>query len=162
MEEEIILRHPVKEDGLAVFNLIKSSPPLDLNSSYYYYMMCTDFGKSSLLAQQNGKILGYVSGYIPPEDEKTLFIWQVAVSEDARGKGLAGALLSNLILDWQGIITTVKTTISPSNKASQALFKGFAEKNGYEISTSEFLSADDFGPGEGHEAEVLYTIKLKK
>jgi len=161
MEEEIILRHPVKEDGLKVYNLIKASPPLDLNSSYYYYIMCSDFGKSSLLAEQGDKLLGYISGYIPPEDEKTLFIWQVAVSEDARGKGMAGAILANLVQDWNGLITTVKTTISPSNKASQALFKGFAEKNGYSISTSEYLSASDFGTGDDHESEVLYTITLK-
>ncbi len=161
MEDEIILRHPVKEDGLTVFNLIKASPPLDLNSSYYYYMMCADFGKSSLLAERNGELLGYISGYTPPEDEGTLFVWQVAVSEAARGKGLAGALLANLVQDWNGLITTVKTTISPSNKASQALFNGFAEKNNYPISTSEFLSAKDFGSGDEHEDEVLYTIKLK-
>ena len=160
MEEELILRHPVKEDGLAVFNLIQSCPPLDLNSSYYYFVMCADFGKSSLLSERNGELLGYVSGYVPPEDETTLFIWQAAVSEAARGKGLAGVLLANLIQNWNGLITTIKTTISPSNSASQALFIGFAEKNGYSISRSEFLSADDFGNGE-HEPEVLYTIKLK-
>lgn len=160
MEDEIILRHPTKEDGLTVFNLIKASPPLDLNSSYYYYMMCADFGKSSLVAERGGELLGYISGYIPPEDEGTLFVWQVAVSEAARGKGLAGALLSNLVQDWNGLITTLKTTISPSNKASQALFKGFAEKNEYPITTSEFLKASDFGPGD-HESEELYTIKLK-
>ncbi len=160
MEEEIILRHPTKEDGLTIYNLIKSCPPLDLNSSYYYFMMCSDFAKSSLLAEQGGKILGYVSGYIPPEDEKTLFIWQVAVSEDARGKGLAGAILSELVQDWNGLITKLKTTISPSNKPSQALFKSYANKNSYALTTSEFLTAKDFG-GSDHEAEELYTIKLK-
>ncbi len=160
MDDEIILRHPVKEDGLAIFNLIKACPPLDLNSSYYYYMMCNDFGKSSLLAERNGELLGYISGYITPEDEKTLFIWQVAVSEAARGKGMAGAILANLVQDWKGIITSLKTTISPSNKASQALFNGFAEKNGHSIKTTDFLTAKDFGDGEGHEAEELYTITL--
>ncbi len=161
MDDAIILRHPTKEDGLAVYNLIKSCPPLDLNSSYYYYMMCTDFGKSSLLAEQNGKLLGYVSGYITPEDEQSLFVWQVAVTESARGKGLAGAILANLAQDWKGIITSMKTTISPSNTTSQALFNGFAEKNGFTINKSDFLTAKDFGDGDEHESEELYTIKLK-
>lgn len=158
--EEIILRHPTKEDGLAIYNLVKSCPTLDLNSSHYYHMMCADFGKSSLIAERGDTILGYVSGYIPPEEEGTLFVWQIAILEDARGKGLAGALLMNLAQDWSGLITKMKTTLSPSEKVATALFKSFATKSSYKITKSDFLKAKDFGD-ERKEAAHLYTIDIK-
>lgn len=163
MQQETIIRHPRKEDGLAVFNLVKNSPPLDLNSSYYYFMMCADFADTSILAEQDGEIIGYISGYIPPNDPTTLFIWQVAVAQSARGKGLATALLSTLVNEIKEAakITQITTTISPSNKPSQTLFIRYAESNSVSLIKTPFLEAEDFGPGEGHEAEILYTISVK-
>lgn len=162
MDQEISLRHPTKEDGLKVYELVKSSPPLDLNSAYYYFIMCDDFSKSCLVAESNDEIIGFISGYIPqsPEKSQALFIWQVAVADKARGNGLASALLSTLVNEWRtaGIIE-VKTTISPSNAASQKLFSSYANLNNYPISKSPYLTAGDFGSGD-HEAEELYTIQV--
>lgn len=163
MQQETLIRHPRKEDGLTVYNLIKNSPPLDLNSIYYYYIMCSDFAETSIVAEQNGEIIGYISGYIPPNDKGTLFIWQVAVSEAARGKGLATTLLSSLVseLKDRAGLSQLKTTISPSNTASQTLFLRFSQTVGVTPQQEPYLQVTDFSAGEGHEAETLYTINLK-
>ncbi len=158
MEDEIILRHPELSDGPAIFDLVKTIPEIDTNSQKYYYLMCNDFGKSSLIAERGGELLGFVIGYITPEDEKCLLISQIVVAENARNKGMAGALLANLAQDWSGIITSIKTMITPSNKNAQALFNGFAEKMGHTVATSDFLKAKQFA--DKHEDEVLYTITL--
>ena len=114
-----------------------------------------------ITAKNGDEVLGYVCGYVTPEDEKCLLITEIVVLEAARNKGLAGALLANLAQDWNGIITTMKTTIVASNTIAQALFNGYAEKNGHAVTTEDFITAKDFGKDEKHETEVMYTIAVK-
>jgi len=45
----------------------------------------------------SGELVGFVSGYILPNKVDTLFVWQVAVSEKARGQGLAKKMVSSLL-----------------------------------------------------------------
>lgn len=158
-KEHINYRCPEAGDGLKVTELIKSCPPLDINSTYYYYMICRDFASTSILAEKDGKIGGFVSGYRRPDHPEVLFIWQVAVSSEMRGKSIASSMLASLVERLGGSVKSLETTISPSNKASQSLFAKFAEKRGAEMKKQEFLSAQDFGGGD-HEAEDLYIIDL--
>lgn len=164
MANGIVLRSPKMSDGKAVFNLIKSSPPLDLNSLYYYYVLCRDFAKSSIVAEQDGKIVGYISGFIKGKTRKKLFVWQVAVDSSQRGKGLASLMLNQLVTNMPPEVFDLETTISPSNIASQGVFKKFAKANKFKLEVSEFLSAEDLAleGEEAHEEEQLYTISLKK
>ncbi|MGM0442668.1 MAG: diaminobutyrate acetyltransferase [Fibrobacterota bacterium] len=159
-DDSILFRKPGFEDGLAVAQLVENCPPLDLNTTYYYYMMCRDFSETSVVAELNGEIVGYISAYRRPAVPSTLFVWQVAVSKDARGRGLAGRMLSTIIESCSGEIDRTETTITPSNTASQAVFKKYAEKNGLTIEKTPFLKADHFGGGD-HEPEDLYTTYLK-
>jgi L-2,4-diaminobutyric acid acetyltransferase len=54
-------------------------------------------------------------------------------------------------------VTAIETTISPSNRASWALFESLAKKLGAVTSRADFSREKDFGD-EGHEAEVLLRI----
>lgn len=157
---EIIFRHPRLDDGAEVFQLIKDCPPLDVNSQYYYHIICDDFSDTSVLAELDNEIVGFISGYIKPKKTDHLFIWQVAVSEKARGKKLASTMLE-WITKQSGCndINVLETTISPSNLASQNLFLRFAEKRNASVHTSVYLDASHFGNDpDAHEDEVLYQI----
>lgn len=164
MSKAIRFELPSKSDGMAIYQLVKSCPPLDLNSSYLYFLQATHFAETCVLARQDAEILGFVSGYIHPQEPNTLFIWQVAVAEAARGQGLAKQLLLNLIQrDNLTQINKVITTISPSNKASQGVFTSFANQYGLTVQTEEFLTEMDFissdsDQNQDHEAEELYSI----
>lgn len=163
MEEtiRILFRKPRFREGEKIHDLIKSSPPLDLNSSYAYFILCRDFTDHSIVAEIDNKIVGYISAYIRPKKDNTLFVWQVVVSKKVRGLGIAKKMLTHIIKDLSADVTIVETTISPSNKASQKIFTRYAKENGHPITKSPFLSEDDFS-GEGHEAEELYQIDLSK
>ena len=82
-------------DGFDVHNLIASCPPLDRNSMYCNLLQCQHFSNTSVIAldEYSQEVLGFISAYIKPSDSDTLFVWQVAVSEKARGKGLAKQML---------------------------------------------------------------------
>ncbi len=83
-------RPPRLSDGPAVHTLARRCEPLDLNSPYSYLLLCTDFAATCVVAERDGDLVGFVSGYLKPADPRGLFIWQVAVSPAARGLG-AGA-----------------------------------------------------------------------
>jgi len=99
-QKQLKLCIPSPSDGASVFRLINQCPPLDTNSMYCNLLQCTHFAKTSVAAVQNNgaekDLLGFISGYLKPENKNTLFIWQVAVDERARGIGLAGSMLKHL------------------------------------------------------------------
>lgn len=75
--------------------------------------------------------MGWVSGYRPPASPDHFFVWQVAVSAEARGQRLAGRMIEALLArpDNAGV-THLTTTVTDDNSASWALFKGLARKWG--------------------------------
>lgn len=155
---EITLRKPKPTDGQAIHRLIQSCPPLDLNSAYSYFLLSSHFAHTCVIAEQSGKIGGYLSAYLRPDALDTLFVWQVAVDASLRGRGIARQMLSSLLLrpecsgiDW------LETTVGPSNAASRALFSGYARSKGVALNESEFLAADAFDD-QNHEPEFLLRI----
>lgn len=124
---EIKLRPPNLNDGMSVFRLVESCPPLDSNSSYCNFLQCSHFSETSIAAEINGELVGFVSAYILPKQPNTLFVWQVAVSEAARGQGLASRMLLGITArEYCSGVSYVETTITKDNKASWALFGALA------------------------------------
>lgn len=151
-------REPDKEDGAAVWNLIKDTGILDLNSSYSYLMWCEFFSGTSIVAERENGVTGFISGFIRPSSPDTLFIWQVAVDESERGNGLGTKMLFELLerSDCENV-RHLEATVSPSNNPSQRLFQGFAKKLETECIVSDCFTKEDF-PEQGHEDELLYQI----
>ena len=161
-KSKITYRNPIIEDGSEIYELIKSCPPLDVNSQYFYHIICHDFKKSCVIAEINQQVVGFVSGYIKPEDPCCLFVWQVAVSKKARGSNLATNMLTWLTKQPKCYnINSLEATVSPSNQASQKLFKRFAKSNNAICRTLPFLNASHFGVND-HEEEILFKISSLK
>lgn len=160
MPESLRIDRPEVADGAAIWRIARDSKVLDLNSSYSYLLWCRDFAATSVVARDSaGSVAGFITGYIRPENPRTLVVWQVAVDHAHRGRGLAGALLDGL---WakvvaDGATTVLETTISPDNAASQRLFASFARRNGAEVAQTVLFDAGLF-PDDGHEPEVLHRI----
>ena len=128
-EQAIILRQPVSTDGHAVSALIASCPPLDANSAYCNLLQCTHFADSCIIAERNVAVVGWVSGYRVPSAPEQLFVWQVAVAQEARGLGLAQRMIGDLLArpSAKGV-THIIATVTPDNAASWALFEGLARR----------------------------------
>lgn len=151
-------RAPAPADGTGVWSLVASCPPLDENSLYCNVLQCAEFADTCLLAERDGQVLGWVSGFRPPRSSITLFIWQVAVHPDAQGMGLGKRLLLALLdrpscdtLSW------IKTTISPGNDSSWALFKSVAQTLGAQIERQPYFDRAIHFSGR-HASEDLVTI----
>lgn len=153
-----LLRQPEPVDGYKVHKLIDSCPPLDPNSTYCNLLQCTHFASTSVCASVDEEIVGFISGYRIPERPSTLFVWQVAVAESARGIGLASSMLKNILdRNNETPITHIETTITADNAASWALFKSLANKLQTELSSAEFFSKDKHFAGM-HDSEHLVQV----
>lgn len=156
--EKIIFREPTEDDGSEMFRIVKESEVLDVNSSYSYLMWGKFFNKSSIVAESNNQLVGFVSGFVQPNTPDTLFVWQVAVDSSHRGKGLATTLIENLLKQMEkSDIRYLEATVTPTNIPSSNLFKGIARKLQTHCEIYECFSKEQF-PDPSHEAEMTYRI----
>jgi L-2,4-diaminobutyric acid acetyltransferase len=151
-------RNPTKEDGAKIWELIKNTSNMDLNSAYSYLMFSHYFGDTCVVAEGKDEIIGFVSAFRPPASPDTIFVWQVAVNEMYRGKGIGNKLLNELLSrDACENIHYLEATVSPSNLPSQSLFKGLAKRMNCPCEISDCFTEEMF-PEPGHEAEQMYRI----
>jgi len=152
------MRHPNAGDGLALHGLVQNCPPLDENSVYCNLLQCAHFNETSVVADSPDGIGGFISGYLIPARPDTMFVWQVAIDEQARGQGLATRMLKQ-ILDRPicARVVWLETTVTEANKASMALFHGLAAKLDTQI-TSEILFDQTEHFGGMHDSELLLRI----
>ena len=154
----VACRPPQPADAAEVRALVEASGSLDVNSTYAYLLLCTHFARTCVVAEDDGRLLGFASGYRKPDDGTTLFIWQVAVDPTARGRGVASRMLDELLeRDACRSVRWLEATISPGNRASWALFESFAQRRGADCTRSALFRPEDFG-AEVHEEERLLRV----
>ena len=158
MSNTIELRTPTLSDGMEVFRLVERCPPLDANSSYCNFLQCGHFAQTSVAAEMNGELVGFISGYKKPEQQDTLFVWQVAIDERARGQGLASKMLLHILQrpNCQSV-NHLETTITEDNKGSWALFERLAKTLTADLNSSIFLDKQKHFDGL-HDSEALVRI----
>ncbi|MEO3415110.1 diaminobutyrate acetyltransferase [Roseovarius sp. CAU 1744] len=155
------LRKPDATDGAAVWELVKSCKPLDENSMYCNLVQADHFRDTCVVAELEGEVAGWLSGHMIPEREE-LFVWQVAVSPEARGLGLGRKMLLDLIeRDACESATRLKTTITKNNAASWSLFQSFAKTIGGDLTDEPHFERDLHFEGR-HDTEHMVTITLRE
>lgn len=154
----ITIRAPRREDGAVVWQLVADTAALDDNSMYCNLLQCSHFASTCALAESGGEIVGWVSGYIPPEHPDTYFVWQVCVADRARGRGLAKRLINAVLArDVCRGVSKVQSTITGGNKPSWALFGAIAETLDADLVRQPHFRRDTHFAGR-HETEFLVTI----
>ena len=156
--KNVRFRTPSLEDGTAVFDLVDVCKPLDLNSHYLYLLQCSHFADTCVVAEVDGEVAGWVSGYLLPESKSTFFVWQVAVGPKARGLGL-GARMINWLVEKHSQTERIHTSITPDNEASWGLFKSLARKWGSDLSSRDWFESQAHFAGR-HDTEVLVEIPV--
>lgn len=155
--KKITFEKPTVDDGKAMWNLAKNST-LDLNSTYKYLLMSKYFQDTCLVAKEGDRLIGFVTAFIPPIKDDTLFVWQIGVDSEFQGQGIASKLLSELFFQNNlEQIHYLEATVTPTNIASKSLFLRFAKKQNTSCEVSECFSEELF-PGTNHETEYLYRI----
>ncbi len=157
-----VLRKPTRSDGQRVHELVAKCSPLDENSEYCNFLQSIHFRNTCVMAEEQGECVGFISAYQKPDKENELFIWQVAVHPDQRGRGLAFHMLQTLLRrENLADIAAIETTITRSNQGSWALFKKLDRQHGERGEVSVFLDETRHFDGE-HDSEYLYRIPISQ
>jgi|OM-RGC.v1.022205254 diaminobutyrate acetyltransferase (EC 2.3.1.178) len=159
LESRAIRFHePIRLNGKEVYDLVKNSPPLDENSMYCNFLQCEHFSDTSVCAKQGDTLVGFISAYLLPNNNNTLFIWQVAISKEARGQGLALKMIEHLLerLHLKNVCH-IETTITHENQSSWRLFEKVASALSCEIHSSEWLNKETHFQSQ-HSTEMLVKI----
>lgn len=150
---DLWFRAPTPADGAALWALAGDAG-LDVNAPYAYLLWGRYFAETSIVAAEHERIVGFVTGFHPPDELTTLFVWQVAVAGDARGVGVGGRMLDELLVGTGARF--LEATVSPSNTASAALFRGVADRHGTAIAEALEFPSDLFP--DDHEPEIRFRI----
>lgn len=148
---------PEIADGRDIWRIARDSGKLDLNSPYTYLLWCRDFATCSVVARVGTETAGFITGYRRPDATDTFVVWQVAVDDAHRGRGLAMRMLEHLAdrLTPEGA-RFVEATVTPDNEPSTRLFTAFARNRHAALDKRELFAAELF-PDE-HAAEILFRI----
>lgn len=156
--EKLELKKPSALDGMFVNQLVADCSPLDTNSIYCNLLQCDHFSDTSIAARADNVLVGFISGYLVPLKTDTLFVWQVAVGESARGKGLAKKMLTSILeRSICAEVHYIETTITKSNAGSWALFRSLAKQLNAPLEESVKFDENTHFQGK-HDTEYLVRI----
>lgn len=154
----ISIGKPRLAHGASIHRLVTECKPLDVNSRYAYLILCEHFFDTCVIAESASALVGFVSAYHPPRHTDTIFVWQVAVSPNMRGRNVAGRMLRELLARSSArACRYLETTVSPSNTASRRLFLGLARELAAPVQETLLFGEREFGE-ERHEREMLIRI----
>jgi L-2,4-diaminobutyric acid acetyltransferase len=155
---KVRFRTPRTDDAPEIWNLVRNSQPLDLNSTYAYLLLCHHFGETCVVAELPDEIVGFISAYRPPKTDDVVFVWQVAVKETMRRKGLAKAMLLKLLnREICDDVSFLEASVTPSNRASQTLFRSLASSLNTSCVEAPLFSQELFAH-TAHEPEKLLRV----
>lgn len=154
----LCIRTPRSGDGPAVWRLVSETGALDTNSRYSNLLQCSHFAGTCALAEMDGEIVGWMSGYVPPKQPDTLFVWQICVADSARGHGLGQDLIAAVLARPENAnLRHVECTITPSNVASWSLFRKVASALDADLKSQPHFLSETHLDGE-QESEIRVTI----
>ncbi|MFV2197088.1 diaminobutyrate acetyltransferase [Nocardiopsis sp. LOL_012] len=153
----VVFRRPVPADARAVRDLVRESDQLDDNSEYYYMIWFRDFAATSVVAELDGEVIGFLTGYRRPDAPETYFVWQEAV-RPRHGIPFLGVKLFDHAVGEQLLngARYVEATVSEENTPIVMVLKRFAKRWSAPTHKSVLFSSADFGGG--HHEETLYRI----
>jgi L-2,4-diaminobutyric acid acetyltransferase len=148
-------RSPRTADGPTLWALARANG-LDENSPYAYLLWTEYFGDTTVVAttEDDDTPVGFVTAFRRPDEPSTVFVWQIGVDEDHRRRGIAGSLLDELVERCGA--HDLEATVTPSNTASETLFRRFAARRDAAVTTEELFGEQLLPPG--HEAEIRFRI----
>ncbi|WP_019970154.1 diaminobutyrate acetyltransferase [Mycobacterium sp. 141] len=157
-----VLRAPVGTDAIGIRELAAATGVLDLNSTYAYLLLATDFAATSIVAETDDVLCGFITGYQPPTRPGVLFVWQVAVAPAVQGGGVASAMIDTLVRRVHsaqgGRPLTVEATVAPGNLASRAFFGAFARRHGVSLTEHPRFTSELLDSANGHDDEPVLRI----
>lgn len=149
----VTFERPKIDDAPNIWNLAQNCTELDLNSPYTYLLWCRDFSRTSAVAYLGSELVGFVSGYVRPDQRATLMIWQVGVAGAARRHGVGTGMIRSLVSTGT---THIEATVTNDNDPSKRMFIALARHWKATLHVEPLFVNSAFP--SAHATEYLYRI----
>lgn len=124
--------------------LTEGAPFVTSYAAYLYWMLGAYFPSTCLVAEEDGRICGYI-GALPSAEKEMVFIWQIAVAKAIRGRGVAKSLLCSVLQRARGMgFSKIEIAISEENTACIRLLQSAAAEIGYHIEEAGTYADEQF------------------
>ncbi|KYC53386.1 MAG: Acetyltransferase (GNAT) family protein [Candidatus Methanofastidiosum methylothiophilum] len=145
-------------DSLRIF--VNECKPLELHTPFTYWTLFNYFSNLCFLILDEEKVIGFISGIRSSVDKDTVYLWQIGVSKEYRGKKYASLLIDHFIKAVSDLdCNKIQVSISPENESSYNAFAKYTKENSFsffkigEVKYQDQLSGKD-------EFEILYQIEI--
>lgn len=156
---DAIVREPMAQDSADLNDLVRRIPPLAENSIYCNLLHCSHFSETCAVAERDGELVAFVTGYIHPKQPDTYFLWQIGVHEHGRGQGLALRMIQHILArPCCRHVVALEATASSTNEASRAMFESVARAEGAQFERHRRYYPPGIFGADNHIAEDLLRI----
>ncbi len=154
------IRNCRQEDIQKVRHFVSLCKPLGVHTGYTYWMLFNYFHESCFLMEENGQLIGYVSGMQSNTFEDVFFLWQIGVAEECRGRGYSYLLLEKAVEAAKKLgCKTMQFSVETASKTGLKAFSGFATKNNLKMSAIGEINYPH-SVRETMEQDTLYEITI--
>ncbi|XEA76206.1 GNAT family N-acetyltransferase [Methanothermobacter sp. KEPCO 2] len=149
----LILRNVREEDFTAIAELAFRCPPMVTERNSIYHIFTRFFSSTSFVAEEDGRITGFLLGFISQDDPHEAYIHLLCVSPHLRGRGVASRLLEVFTetVRQKGVNVIYLITKPVNQRAIRFYLKnGFrAVEEGETVDAGPVKAVADYnGPGE--------------
>jgi L-2,4-diaminobutyric acid acetyltransferase len=135
IRNQIHIRAPRLDDIAGIITVVRTCGPfLTAHASYIYWMDIHLFCKTCAVAEVNDELVGWCS--VRPVSDGRYFLHQLGVAPCARGRGLAGMLVTDLLKKLrvqQPGMFELEFTVDRKNGVMLGLFQTIADRAGMRL-----------------------------
>lgn len=137
------VRNVTRDDVDTLKSLSKQCVPLGQHTSFTYWMLCQYFSNLCyILEDEDRNPIGFVSAIRSSSVEGAVYLWQIGIVEQHRGKGLSKILIDAIV----GSIHDdeyIQFSIDDTNKESLGAFSSYAKANGLSMDAVDQVDFTD-------------------
>lgn len=159
-QHNITIRNATGGDSAVLHALAADCAPLTVHTPFTYWAIVFNYPDYIFILEEAGRAVGFISA-LPTEKRGGVFIWQIGLLPQYRGKGFSRKLIRALI-DKHAARKKFIVTIDPDNAPSMSAFRAAAKS--YGTGLQECLDpafADDALLLKKDDNEIIFCIHLE-
>lgn len=131
--------------------LAENCPPLDVHTTYTYWVLSRYFADTSFVLYENDEAIGFITAIA---NGNIGFIWQIGLLPKHQNQRLSFLLIDKVVQAFRNKgIKVIELTIDADNKPSYAAFDSYCNKENLKLLRKE--------PSENqYKSEIVYTISI--
>ncbi len=156
--QEYTLRNIQEQDCTLLKKMARDCGTLDVHTAYTYWVVSRFFADTSFVLCRGSEPVGYIMAIEVPEG---VFIWQIGILKEYRGKGISALLISPVFEAARRKGANILLSIDEENAASNAAFRAFCQRQGLKMETCGDVKLRDAYDPTFSECEKLYCIHIE-